>query len=457
MIAAPEPVLPTLNMDGSRRWLRVRVSRGRSWRQRRAVAFGLIALYAALPWIRIGGRPALQLDLVHGRLFAFGMAFQPTDTVVLMLLLLVVFLAIFLLTAVAGRAWCGWACPQTVYLEFVFRPLERLLAPRPGAGPRARVVAWAALAITYGGAALLLANNFLAYFVGTDTLLTWISQSPAEHPGPFAVMAGTTGLMLFDFAHFREQMCTVACPYARLQSVLLDPDSLIIGYDARRGEPRGKLGRARGDCVDCRACVATCPTGIDIRAGLQLECIACAQCADACDAIMARLGRPPGLVGYASQRGLETGVGRRRLRPRVAIYAALLAGLVTALAAALALRQDLDAWLLRGTGAPYALTGDGRVSNQLRVRLQNRRGAPLRVELALAGGQADLALIAPENPLTLPALGQVTTSVFVLAPAAGFEHGRRTAVLEVRTSTGAAPRTLRGSLLGPVRPAGGGR
>jgi len=314
---ATERVLPTLNVDGSRRWLRPRPSPGRFLDRRRAVAWALIAVFALLPHARVGGAPAILLDVVHRRFSLLGATFYPTDTVLLMLLLLGTFLGIFLLTAVVGRAWCGWAGPQTVYMEFVYRPIERLVDR--GVTAVARNAAWrrAVKALAFLAVSMFVAHTFLAYFVGADALGRWVRASPFEHPVAFLVMAATTALMFLDFAWFREQVCLVACPYGRLQSVLLDRRSLIVAYDPRRGEPRGKLGRVAGDCIDCRACVLTCPTGIDIRDGLQMECIHCAQCIDACDAIMDRVGRPRGLVRYGSRdemagaprRILDTGFG----------------------------------------------------------------------------------------------------------------------------------------------------
>src|SRR5690606_13549749 len=229
-----------------------------------------------------------------------------------------------------------------------------------------------------------LAHTFLAYFVSVDALAAWVRMSPFEHPAPFLVMAVTTGLVMFDFAYFREQMCTVVCPYARLQAVLLDKHSLIIGYDQKRGEPRGKaavgeikrklpmVDRSFGDCIDCRACVTVCPTGIDIREGLQLECIACAQCVDACDSIMRNVGAPEGLIRYSSQATLEEGEKPKLLRARTAIYPALLVILVGLLVFVVAGRESAEVKVLRGVGAPFTEQADGTVTNQIRVRIANR-------------------------------------------------------------------------------------
>lgn len=455
MTAAPpiaaSRVLPTLNEDGTRRWIRPRLSPGRHWRHRRAVAYALMVVFMAIPHLRLGGRPLVLLDLPHRRFTLFGTTFLPTDTLLLMLLLVSVILAIFLATALLGRVWCGWACPQTVYMEFLFRPLERWLEGGPSGARRIDALGgWRAhlhprrmakYAI-YAALALVLAHTFLAYFVGTEQLELWVRRSPYEHPASFLVMAGTTALIFFDFTYFREQTCMVACPYGRWQSVLLDRQSLIVAYDARRGEPRG-LGKSRtdaatglalGDCVDCGACVQTCPTGIDIRDGLQMECIHCTQCADACDAIMTRVGKPTGLIRYSTRDALE---GRQRhvLRPRTVLYPAALALFLGGFAWALHEREETEVMILRGIGAPFSEEPDGRIANQLRIKLANKsdRAGAYRLEVA---GVPEGTVIAPENPLRVAAGKLAETSVFVLLPREAFVNGERRVVVTVSDGAG---------------------
>jgi len=417
---APGRVLPTLNPDGTRRWIRPRLAPGRFLRRRRVMAWALIALFALVPYIPINGKPAILLDVVRRRFTLLGTTFDATDTFLLALLLLGIFLAIFLLTAIVGRVWCGWACPQTVYMEFLYRPIERLVA-RPALRYAAYLVA-----------SMFLAHTFLAYFVGVETLARWLTRSPVEHPVAFAVMAATTALMVLDFGYFREQVCIVACPYGRLQSVLLDRRSLVVGYDARRGEPRRKLRRraageaptaaaASGDCIDCGACVTTCPTGIDIRDGLQMECIHCTQCIDACDAIMDRVGRPRGLVRYSSRDELA-GAPRAILRPRIVLYPLLLLAVWGGLAWALTHRAQAEVTVLRAIGAPFVVLPSGAVSNQIRVKIANRTTEVRRYRIEIAGDER-LELVAPENPLSVAASGQKTTSVFVIAPRDAFTRG----------------------------------
>jgi cytochrome c oxidase accessory protein FixG len=451
-MSAPIPenrVLPTLNADGTRRWLVPRVSPGPKWRARRTTAWVLMTAFVALPWLRLHGKPVMLLDVVRREFTLFGKTFLATDGALLMLLMLAIFVAVVLVTAVAGRVWCGWACPQTVYMEFLYRPIERLF---DGAQGRKRSTGAKRVAkyATFLLISVLLGNSFLAYFVGTDALVGWVARSPLRHPEPFLVMAAVSALTFVDFAFFREQMCTVVCPYARLQSVLLDRRSLVVGYDARRGEPRskGKLRAGSGDCIDCRACVTTCPTGIDIRDGLQLECIACAQCADACDAIMARLHKPPGLIRYAGQESLETGVASRTwLRPRVLVYLTILVGLLVGLAVTASTTRAAEVTLLRGIGAPFEIQ-DGLVTNQLRVKIQNRSDEErhFRLELLDVPGAR---LVTPEFPLPVPAGERRTTSVFVRIPPASLVDGRRAIRLRVSDELGFSEEVGYG-LLGPT-------
>jgi cytochrome c oxidase accessory protein FixG len=462
-MSAPVPserVLPTLNADGTRRLIRPRLYPGPKLRARRAVAWVLMATFVLLPWARWNGKPLVLLDVLRREFTLFGRTFLATDGVLLMLLLLAIFAAVLLLTALAGRAWCGWACPQTVYMEFLYRPIERLFEGKRERqleldrnGPNLRRIAKNGV---FALISVLLGNAFLSYFVGTDALVEWVSRSPSDHPEPFLLMAVVSVLVFVDFAYFREQMCTVACPYARLQSVLIDRRSLVVGYDVLRGEPRGK-GKPKpgdGDCIDCNACVVTCPTGIDIRQGLQLECIACAQCADACDSIMDRIKKPRGLIRYASQESLETGRRRGWLRPRVVVYAAICCVALIALVLTAGTKSLAEVTVLRSVGAPFEFR-QGMAMNQIRVKVQNREDEQrrYRIELLDAPGAR---LVAPENPLPVAAHAQRTTTLFVLAAPTDLPDGKRPIRLRVSDDEGFV-RELPYVLLGPQRSAGEAR
>lgn len=451
-------VLSTMNDDGTRFWIHPKLAKGRFLRGRQIVGYALIAMFVALPFIRIGGRPALLLDLVSRELSVFGLVFKPSDGFVLMLLGLTVVLTVFLVTAMFGRVWCGWGCPQTVYLEHVFRPIERWLEgspaqqkkldATPGLKPR-RVLKWAIYLVI----AFLLSNVFLAYFVGTDRLETWVLHSPADHIGGFSLVVGVAALMMFDFTYFREQTCIVACPYGRLQTVLLDKQSLIVGYDAKRGEPRSQpkkklpvLNETRGDCVDCGACVAVCPTGIDIRDGLQMECIGCAQCIDACDTVMDKLQKPRHLIGYTSQ-DILAGKPKKLLRVRTIAYPALLVIVAGLLVWGVGSRESTKVWVDRIHGQAFVELPDGQVSSQVRLKLENESDDVRHYTVSLYKA-TDTKLRA--GALVFEVKGRKSTEIplFVDAPRSTFVGGKRSVTLRVSDDRGFA-RLLDVTLLGP--------
>ena len=457
---ARERVLSTLNRDGSRRFIRPKVSRGRYYRKRLVTAWALIATFTLIPVLRFGGKPLMLLDIPNREFTFFGATFLPTDTFLLMLLLFSIFIGIFLVTAVLGRVWCGWGCPQTVYMEFIYRPLENLIEggrqrqlELDAHGPDARRVL---KYVVFFAVSAFLANTFLAYFVGWDRLLGWMTSPPTRHPTAFAVMLGTTLLMMFDFTWFREQTCIVACPYGRFQSVLLDRQSLIVGYDTARGEQRApwRKGEERtaGDCIDCRLCVSTCPTGIDIRDGLQMECIHCTQCIDACDAVMDRVGLDRGLIRYTSQAELESGP-RAFLRPRLVVYSAILLVMFGAFTVSLAEKQSADVTLLRGLGAPFTIQASGEISNQIRIKIANRshEQRSYRIEL---GDAAGMTLIAPENPLTVAAGETEMTAAFIMVPASAFQDGESTVTVRISDGVDFAE-DVECRVLGPAAKAAG--
>ncbi len=420
----------SLGKDGRRRRPYPADVSGRWVRARRVVYYALIAIWAVLPWIRIGGHPAVFLDVERRQFFLFGATFNAQDTWLLFFAVSGFGFGLLYATALLGRVWCGWACPQTVFIEGIFRPIERLVnGPRNKALERKKRgfgfdAAWR-LVVThslYVVAAAFAAHIFLAYFVSLPGLYAMVRTSPAAHPEAFAWMLGSTALVYFAFGIFREQFCVVMCPYGRLQSVLLDDDSLVVGYDERRGEPRGKAKTpGRGDCVDCNRCVVVCPTGIDIRDGLQLDCIACTACIDACDDVMDRLGQPRGLIRYDSLRGLR-GEKRRIIRPTILVYTALLViGLVVA-TFAVRHRDPFEANVLRLPGAPYTLE-EGRLRNGYELHLVNKSSSSATFEVTPIGAQ-DLDVILPMREVEIEPLGSRRLPFFVTMDAARFTSDR---------------------------------
>lgn len=463
-------VLSTLNEDGSRRWIRPRVSSGRFLTRRRIVAYLLILLFTAIPYLKLNGKPLVLLDLTTRHFTLFGRTFLPTDTLLLALLFVGCFVTIFLLTALFGRVWCGWVCPQTVYMEFLFRPIERLFEGSPGhakkgplAGkPFSKPLKMAVFLLI----SMYLAHTFLAYFVGVENLRHWITRSPLQHPTPFIVMLVVTGLMLFDFGFFREQVCIIVCPYGRFQSALLDRNSLVVSYDRTRGEPRGKSKRSdgdislrivdssasapsrTGDCVDCGLCVTTCPTGIDIREGLQMECINCTQCIDACDAVMHKLKRPRGLIRYSSQSAMA-GEKPRLLRPRVIIYPAILLVIFTAFLIVLATKGPADVTVLRGVGRPFVELPNGEIGNPVRIKIVNRTDLPGDFHIDLSGAEG-LHLTIEDNPIHIAAGQSKSFPAMIAAPASLL--GREDPAIQVVISGISEPvfqKAVRFRMMGP--------
>ncbi len=384
------------------------------------------------PWLRWDGRQAILFDLGERRFHLFGLVLQPQDLVFLAALLVLSALALFFLTAVAGRLWCGYACPQTVYTE-IFLWIERrtegdriarmaLDAAPWGAAKLARKTAKHAAWLAVG---LVTGFTFVGYFtpvtVLLDGLATW-TLGPWEG---FWVLF--YGLATYGNAGFlREQICKYMCPYARFQSTLIDGDSLVIAYDTARGDPRGSRSRKAdpralglGDCIDCTLCVQVCPTGIDIRQGLQNECIGCAACIDVCDDVMGRMGYAPGLIRYATDQGVRHGWSRRQMlarvwRPRVWVYGLLLLGVGAAFVAGLALRSGHRVDVERDRGALARVVDDGVLENSYRLRVGNRTGQPLTVHIG-ADGPPALAL-AGERTLQLAPYATATAALRLQLP-----------------------------------------
>lgn len=452
-----EHVLSTLEADGSRRWLRPTLSKGDWWQKRRLVAYVLMVIFVIVPHIHWGGKPLIRLDIAAREFTILFHTFLPTDTLLLALTMLTAFIGIVFVTSVTGRAWCGWGCPQTVYIEYLFRPIDRLFEgtagkggkpKKPMSGPRqvGRFVVYLLLN-------MFLAHTFLAYFVGPEKLSIWIRSSPFEHPAAFMVMASTTLLLMYDFYIFREQTCLIACPYGRFQSVMLDKQSLIVAYDYNRGEPREKGKKSPdkhgvGDCVDCNQCVKVCPTGIDIRDGLQMECINCTQCIDACDDIMDKVGLPKGLIRYSSQDALE-GKSKRFLRARTIIYPIILLIVGGGLMAAIATKYGFDARVIRGKGAPFTRQADGLISNSYQMRLVNRTDNDQQYEFKVISPEEAVIEVIDESALKIPAGDDKSVPLIVRFPAyLTLENGSVPLLLQISDQSG-NQRSSTANLLGP--------
>lgn len=434
--------LATTAADGSRVYLHTASVKGKLRNLRNIVYDILLVFFLCVPWIRIGGEPLLLLDLPRRHFSILGVTFWGHDAPMLFLIFLFFVVSIGLITALFGRGWCGWACPQTVFIDRVFVRIERWIegdaaaqkklddAPLSLAKAFKRVIKWA----LFLAASLVITHSFLAYFVGTDRLAQMVTHSPFENPTSFLVIFITTAIILFDFGWFREQFCIIACPYGRLQSVLMDDHSLIVAYDTKRGEPRRQKGMDKsqhGDCVNCYRCVQVCPTGIDIRRGVQMECIACTACIDACDEVMTKINKPKGLIRYDTEAALS----RKKveyIRPRTLIYSFVIVLALGTLFFVLSTRELIKVNFVHALDNPFQVVHEGEeVINHYKVAIRNQDTRDVRIEFALpeAMAQAKVKLMMPLAPLTLEAGKSVRADLFVTFPKLILE--RRQSVIPV--------------------------
>ena len=461
--ATQDEMLATIKVGGGRNWVHPLTSRGRFLSLRKWIGLGLIAFFLLAPHFTLGGKPLVFFHLAKQQFSVFGATFHPTDNVILMVLGLSVVWTVFIATSVFGRVWCGFLCPQPVYLEFIYRPIEQFFEGPPYLRKRresqppdvASRVRNALKLMTFFAFSALLAHTFVAYFIGWDSLMEQLGSSPSEHKGVFFAVAFTTALVLFDFTYFREQMCTVTCPYGRLQTLLYDKDTQIIGYNPKRGEPRGSIRLTgensevpTGDCIDCTRCVKTCPTGIDIRRGLQMECIGCAQCIDACDSVMQRIGKSPGLIGYTSLKELDGGK-TRWLRPRVVLYALVSLTIYSTFAYLLMFRAPADVQLMRTGRDVYKILPTGDVANQLVAHMTNRTDETQSFELELVEPK-NARFTASISPFVLDPQAHGSLDLVVTLERDVFRNGRLDAVFRVKSDKG-LDLTKEFLLLGPYR------
>lgn len=417
--------IATVTKQGKRKWIYAKRPKGRLFNIRSIVSYVYFIVFFSLPFIQVNGRPLFLFDVTEGRFILFGAIFWPQDFFIFGLAMVAFILFIVLFTMAFGRLFCGWVCPQTIFMEMVFRKIEYWIE---GDAPAQRMLdkaPWNAEKIRkktlkhviFFVLSVLIANTFLAYIIGIQDLQAIVTDPLSSHAGGFIAMMVFSGVFYTVFAFFREQVCTVVCPYGRLQSVLLDKDSVVVAYDYVRGEPRGKYKKDApelGDCIDCMQCVHVCPTGIDIRNGTQLECVNCTACIDACDFMMEKTGRPTGLIRYAS----ENGIAKKqplRFTPRLKTYSTVLLLITGAIAFLLISRKPVSGTIIRTAGMLYQERGLDSISNLYRIKLVNKTTSEVPLTLRLEETPGHVETIG-QPQIHIKAEGQGEGTFFVVLP-----------------------------------------
>lgn len=412
--------------DKKRKWLYPKLIKGELYKLRNIFGgFLLIFLFAA-PFIKLNGEQLVLLNVLERKFAFFGILITPQDFYLFVLGSLIFIIFIVLFTAVFGRVFCGWACPQTIFMEMVFRRIERWVE---GDAVQRKKLDASPLTLEKGlkktikhslflFISFFISNIFLAYIIGSDQLMQIIRDPLSSHIGGFIAICAFTLVFYVVFSHVRELVCTVVCPYGRLQGVLLDKHSMIVAYDFIRGEPRGKRKRGvedtnKGDCVDCGLCVDVCPTGIDIRKGTQMECINCTLCIDACDMVMEKINRPKRLIGFMSDEQMES---RKPfvIGNRIYSYMAILLVMSTVLGYLIVKRTDIETTILRASGTLYQLRDDGQVSNLYNAEFFNKTNRPISFEVVPTQKGASIQYVT--KPTVLEKNSSMKITFFVMRP-----------------------------------------
>lgn len=453
----------TVKEDGSRNWIFPKMPKGRLYNARKWVSAVLLLMLFSGPFIYVNGHPLFLFNILERKFVLFGVPFWTQDFHLFVLAMITGVVFVTLFTVVFGRVWCGWACPQTIFMEMIFRRIEywiegdsnkqRKLDQMPWKGEKIRKKAlkWSIFfAISY-----LIGNLLLVYIVGRDEWFQLLQLGPAARPDLFGATLVFSLIFFGVFAYFREQACIVVCPYGRLQGVLLTRDSMAVSYDHMRGEPRGKIRKgedaySKGDCVDCSLCVQVCPTGIDIRDGLQMECVNCTACIDACDAVMEKVDRPKGLIRVASENMIANRE-KFRMSSRVWAYSVLLLGLVVVLTTSLVtVRSDIEATILRQAGMLYRPLDSGRAYDNLyNYQIVNKTMDSMNLGIRLLEPAGEIMLVG-EDSIHLDPQG-ISKGLFFVVLEADKLQGQKTPIkLQVMRDTVVLDQ-VRTNFLGPIR------
>ena len=403
--------IATISKEGKRAWIYPKKPSGPLYKKRTVVSIILLTLLFSGPFMRWNGHPFMMFNVLERKFILFGIPFWPQDFILFVMAMLTFLVFIILFSVVLGRLWCGWACPQTIFMEMVFRKIEYLIegdsaqqrALDKGPWTASKIRKKALKHFIFFWISFLIANTFLAYLISVDQMKLLVTEGPSKHMGGFIALVVFTYVFYAVYVKFREQACIVVCPYGRLQGVLLDRNSFVIAYDYVRGEPRGKMKaneeRKLGDCIDCHQCVAVCPTGIDIRNGTQLECVNCTACIDACNGIMEKVGLPKGLVRYTSEANIAE-KKKFKFTTRMYGYTAVLTILFTTLVTLLLIRTDVETTVLRTPGQLYQVVDSLHVSNLYNIQMVNKTFNDLPLDIELVEPQGTIKFVG-EKPTTL--------------------------------------------------------
>jgi cytochrome c oxidase accessory protein FixG len=413
----------TIDKKGKRNFLFPKKPKGRLYRWRTATSLLYLVLFFTIPFIKYKGQPLFLFNVLGRKFILFGQIFWPQDFFIFAIGFLTFMVFIILFTVVFGRVFCGWACPQTIFMEMVFRKIEFWLDGDAQKQRQLKAMAWNAYKIrkratkmaVFYLVAFVIANFFLSYLIGMEEVEKMVTEGISANYGTFFALIGFTTVFFFVYYWFREQACIVVCPYGRLQGVLLDKKSMVVAYDFVRGEPRGKLKKAtinidQGDCVDCLACVRVCPTGIDIRNGTQLECVNCTACIDACDSIMDSINKPRGLIRVDSEENIEH-ARKKKFNWRLGAYSTILVILVLFLVYLLISRKDVDATVMRTPGQIFQTQADGRISNLFSIKLANKTRQNIPITLKLENMKGEISIVG--DSLTVGAESYFQSPFFV--------------------------------------------
>lgn len=453
--------IATVDSQGKRLWVYPKKPSGILHRWRIAVTVVLLSILFITPFIKINGQPLFLFNVFERKFVIFGQAFWPQDFVLLAITLITFFIFIILFTVVFGRIWCGWLCPQTLFMEMVFRKIEYLIEGDAAAQRRLGKTPWGFIKIQkkflkhtiFILISFLIAHTVLAYILGVESTMAIVQEPPKNNLAGFISMVSFTGIFYFVYAKFREQACIAVCPYGRLQGVLLGRESIVVAYDWLRGEPRGHLKKKQaaeinqGDCIDCNLCVQVCPTGIDIRNGTQMECVNCTACIDACDEVMIKIGKPQGLIRFASINSITNKV-QKIINGRVIGYSCGLLALLGVLGFALITRSDVETTILKVPGTLYQRE-PGLITNLYNIEFVNKTFNDLSLEIKVESPEGAEGYKVDGKAIVVPAEGLVKSVYFIKIPENQITHARTVVTLGVY-SHGNKVETLKAKFIGPV-------